>query len=88
MSPINGSKQYIDHANSSSYQNGVILVKQIAEECDYCIRVAISDLYLDNDKVWVIDSNDVLYIDDDHLSYSGALKAKDRIAGALKKLIQ
>lgn len=88
MSPINGSKQYIDHVNSARYQNGVILVKQIAEECDYCIRVAISDLYLDNNKVWVIDSNDVLYIDDDHLSYSGALKAKDRIAGALKKLIE
>lgn len=88
MSPINGSKQYIDHVNSLHYQNGVILVKQIVEECDHCIRVAISDLYLDNDKVWVIDSNDVLYIDDDHLSYSGALKAKDRIAGALKKLIQ
>ena len=86
--PISESKQYIHHVNGRRYQNGINLVKQIAEENDYCTRVTISDLYLDHDKVWVIDSSDVLYIDDDHLSYSGALKAKARIAAALIKIIQ
>ena len=88
LTPVKESKQYIHHVNSTIYKNGVSLVKQIAEECDYCTRVAISDIYFDTDKVWVIDSNDVLYIDDDHLSYSGALKAKARIAAALKTIIQ
>ena len=47
------------HVNSARYQNGINLVKQIAEENEFCTRVNISDIYLDQDKVWVIDSREL-----------------------------
>lgn len=85
LTPSNNLKQYIRNVSSIEYQKGINLVKEIAEKYDYCHTVAIADLFLTDDKVWVIDSFDVLYIDDDHLSYAGALKAKNRIISALKK---
>lgn len=84
LTPKKNSKQYSRHIDSPEYQNGINLVKQITDKYEYCQRVPIADLFLINDKVWVIDSHDVLYIDDDHLSYSGASKAKGRIAAALR----
>ena len=47
----------------------------------------MSDFYIENGKAWVIDSRDVLYIDDDHLSYFGALKAKLRISESIKNIL-
>lgn len=85
LTPTNGTKKYIRQSNSTRYSEGINLVKQITEENNYCFRIATSDLFLSNDKVWVFDSNNVLYVDDDHLSYAGALKAKGRIVTALKK---
>lgn len=85
LTPSGNSKQYIHYLNSLKYQKGIQLVKQLTDKYVFCQRVAISDLFLANGKVWVIDSKDVLYIDDDHLSYSGALKAKDRIVVALQE---
>lgn len=88
LTPSNNLKQYIRNVGSIEYQKGINLVKEIAEKYDYCHTVAISDLFLTNDKVWVIDSFDVLYIDNDHLSYAGALKGKDRIISALKEHLE
>ena len=85
LTPSNNLKQYVQHVNDSKYQEGLNLVKKISEKYDYCETIPTSDIFLNNDKVWVIDSYYSLYIDDDHLSYAGALKAKDRILSALKK---
>ena len=60
----------------------------MAEKHDYVQRIAISDLFISDNKAWVIDSFNSLYIDDDHLSYSGSLKAKDRIISALKESLK
>lgn len=78
------SKQYVQHADFLSYKKGLDLVELIANTCGFCQRVITSDLFLTNNKVLVIDSYNVLYIDDDHLSYKGALKAKDRIIRSLQ----
>jgi peptidoglycan/LPS O-acetylase OafA/YrhL len=84
LMPSNGSKQYVHILNSLEYQNSINFLKRLVKNFDYCNLVVTSDIFWANDKAWVIDSHDVLYIDDDHLSYSGALKAKDRIFAALK----
>jgi len=88
LTPQNSTKQYIRHKHSTKYQNGIELVKMMVKTYEHCHRVATSDLFLLEGKVWVIDSFDVLYIDDDHLSYAGALKAKDRIVTAINELLE
>ena len=87
IKPKDGINQYVRYSNSSTYRAGVNLVRQIEKENDFCTTVAISDIYVADDKAWVLDSKDVLYMDDDHLSYFGTLKAKNRIASALKQLL-
>jgi peptidoglycan/LPS O-acetylase OafA/YrhL len=87
LSPAYGEKQYVRHAKSVPYSEGIHLVRQIAEANSHCFLVPTSDLFLSDGKVWVLDAHDVLYIDDDHLSYSGSLKAKSRIVAALKEHI-
>jgi len=85
LTPSNNLKQYVHHINNSKYQEGLQLVKKISEKYNYCQTIPTSDLFLNNNKIWIIDSYDVLYIDDDHLSYAGALKAKKRIISALRE---
>ena len=87
VKPKDGINQYVRYSNSSTYRAGVNLVRQIEKENDFCTTVAISDIYVVDEKAWVLDSKDVLYMDDDHLSYFGTLKAKNRIASALKQLL-
>ncbi len=88
LKPIKDLKQYVRGVNSTDYIDGINLVKKIEENNSHCFRVATSDLYLSGDMACVLDSSDVLYIDDDHLSYSGASMARDRIVVTLTKLIQ
>jgi len=83
LKPTNNSKQYVRYILTPNYQNGLNIVKQLAEKYDHCQHLAISDIFLYDGKVWVIDSFNALYIDDDHLSYEGTLKAKDRIVAAI-----
>lgn len=86
--PSNNVKQYIRYLGRSEYQQGINTVKKLDEQYDYCHMIPISDIFLINNKVWVIDSYDALYIDDDHLSYKGALKGKNRIISAFKKYLK
>ena len=41
-----------------------------------------------DDEVVVRDQDEILYIDEDHLSYAGALRVKDRIKDAVSALVQ
>jgi hypothetical protein len=87
LKPANRLKQYTRATDNPKYQNGINMINYLTTRYDHCSSVAISDLFLSDDKVWVIDSYDVLYIDDDHLSYAGTLKAKQRIAAAIQAQI-
>ena len=86
MQPIGANNRYIDNAENAAYQAGKAMVRQIANNCDYCEFVPVADIYThsQNDQVWVLDGSDVLYIDDDHLSYAGATKAKDRLLQTIR----
>lgn len=83
--PSENLKQYIHNGNELNYKKGLKLVQELSEKYDYCQTIPTADIFLNNDKTWVIDSYDVLYVDDDHLSSAGALKAKNRIVSALRE---
>ena len=83
LKPAENSKQYVPFVNSKWFIKGRKLVREISEACSYCELIPITYLYLNDNKGWVLDGKDVLYIDDDHLSSAGTLKAKDRILNAI-----
>lgn len=83
LKPKEDSKQYVPFVNSKWFVKGRKLVREVADACSYCELIPITYLYLNNNKGWVLDGKDVLYIDDDHLSSAGTLKAKERILNAL-----
>ncbi len=85
--PIEGVHKYIKSEQSIKYESGRALVRDISATCKKCELVTTADIFLNRDEAWVLDSSDVLYIDDDHLSEKGASKVKQRIAFALKKYL-
>ncbi len=85
LTPAINFKQYIKQGNAEQYMVGRNFIKNISEKYNFVETIPISDIFLHDGKVLVIDSYDVLYIDDDHLSYKGSLKAKNRILKMLKK---
>lgn len=88
LEPSKGLRQYVPYLNSSLFKKGRKAVRTIVDNCKHCELIPITDIYLKNKKGWVLDEYDVLYIDEDHLSNAGALKAKDRILRALTSKAQ
>jgi hypothetical protein len=86
--PTQDSKKYIPGKNSSEYDKGLNVIRQISEKNAHCEIIPIADIFMNNNQVWVLDGSDVLYIDDDHLSHKGALKAKNRIKQILQSCLQ
>ena len=86
--PTEDTKKYIPGKNSSEYDKGLNLIQQISEKNEHCEIIPIADIFMNNNQVWVLDGSDVLYIDDDHLSHKGALKAKNRIKQILQSCLQ
>lgn len=84
-SDVNNSKQYVNYLNTAAYQQGRKVIRNIVNKCNYCELIQVADLFIKDDQGWVLDGKDVLYIDDDHLSYAGAYKARGRIKSALKR---
>lgn len=80
-------QQFIRYIESDLFTQGNKLVKELVKRYPSCISVPIADLFIDDDQVLVLENDRVLYIDDDHLSYHGALKAKDRITKSLQDLL-
>lgn len=84
LKPSAGVKEYLPLLHSPLFERGRKLVREIVKSCSYCELIPTTDLYLKDNKGWVLDEFDVLYVDDDHLSRAGTLKAKDRILNAVK----
>jgi hypothetical protein len=81
-------KKYVPKHDSLSYNNGLVLIRRISEKYAYCKFIATADIFLKENEVWVLDGPDVLYIDNDHLSYKGTLKAKNRIKQSMAYYIK
>ena len=82
---IKDRKQYVRHLNTTAYQQGRKILREISASCQYCELIPVADLFIKDDKGWVLDGEDVLYIDDDHLSFAGANKARGRMTKVLKE---
>jgi hypothetical protein len=82
--PMEETRRYLPISDSIKCQQGAEHLSQIAGLYEHCEVIRISDLFQREGEVWVLDGLDVLYTDDDHLSYRGASKAKDRIAQAIR----
>ena len=87
MFPKTNIRQYVPSIESMRFGEGVDLIDQLEVDNDFVFSLQISDIYSNNQDAWVLDSNDVLYIDEDHLSYSGSLKAKSRISRSLEAIL-
>ncbi len=71
----------VDDANSR--------IRELAEFFEFCHFVAVQDLFETEDAhVVVREGNQILYIDDDHLSQAGVQKAKDRLKQAIVALVK
>lgn len=84
----NKSSQSIRHMNSLEYNHGLKLVEQLTSDNNLCRSISVADLFIRDDQVVVLEQDKVLYIDDDHLSYAGALKVKNRIIQSLRGLLK
>jgi len=80
-------KGYLQNTNTNNYIQGINTIHNITQKYSYCKSVSVYDLFVKDNKVLVVDAGNVLYTDDDHLSYAGAQKAKDRILQAIKILL-
>jgi peptidoglycan/LPS O-acetylase OafA/YrhL len=86
LEPVYGESQYMKQLGSPKYALGQKKLKEIVSQCEACEILRVSDLYLNNDGlVQVLEGNEVLYTDDDHLSYRGALMSKDRFRAVLSR---
>lgn len=89
MIPKEGLKQFVKITNYNKYQIGKNLMRSIANKYVFCDTISVSDFFLKNSsEALVLDGFKVLYIDDNHLSYDGAMSLKDKIQDKIKKIIQ
>lgn len=89
ISPKDGLKQYVRILETNDYERGRNLLKQITAKYEFCETFFIADHYFNNktDSAIALDSFDVLYIDDDHLSEFGANQMYRRIKDTLAEKI-
>ncbi len=82
--PEAGANRYLPKPSHEKYEHGQRIIRRIAKLHPHCDVIPIADLLMSEDEVWVLDGPDVLYIDDDHMSYNGTLKAKARITQSIQ----
>lgn len=89
MIPKENLKQFVRITNYNNYLKGQNLMRSIANKYTFCDTISVSDFFLRNSsEALVLDGFKVLYIDDNHLSYDGAMILKDKIHDKIKKIIQ
>ncbi|NTW69698.1 MAG: acyltransferase family protein [Chlorobiaceae bacterium] len=81
------TRGYLRTANTNNYIKGINTIHNITRKYSYCKSIPIYDLFARDNKILVVDAGNVLYIDDDHLSYAGTQKAKSRILHTIKMLL-
>ncbi|AGA79637.1 acyltransferase family protein [Echinicola vietnamensis] len=84
----NGSKQYFNRIEKNEMVE--IANKKLNKIADKYPQVQVFDSYsifMNGNKVWITDDKDVLYFDDDHLSYQGTLRAKNDLYATIKSML-
>lgn len=76
--------QYIRVNNNESVAEKNYELRELADECPSCHLMDINSNYFNSDSALIINNDEILYYDDDHLSYQGTLIMKE----ALKEKIQ
>lgn len=83
MLPAESSEQYVDCSDPVIQRAVRRETKKLADRFDHCDFVPLADVFLNDNRVWVIDGSDVLYIDGNHLSYQGARRGKPKLEQAI-----
>ncbi len=82
------SRIYLPMLQDGSLERGRSIIREIASRYQFCSVVPITDLFLRDQSVWVVnEAGQVLYIDDDHLSSAGAKVAEDRLRQSIRDLL-
>jgi peptidoglycan/LPS O-acetylase OafA/YrhL len=85
IKPEADKQLYIRALINKSYERGLRMVREIAQKYNHCEILKVADLYAQDDKALVLDGAEVMYLDDDHLSQQGALKAQDRMRETFRR---
>jgi len=84
---VNNDRQYIPISKVDHFHQGNELVHQLASLYDNCDYLPVEGLFKYGDNAWVLGKRDILYMDDDHLSYKGSLKIKDMLLKEIKSYL-
>ncbi|MFN0199238.1 MAG: acyltransferase family protein, partial [Planctomycetaceae bacterium] len=89
LHPVGSTRQYIPAADKRVKMQVKRVVNAIIKQFPFSEAAEIASIY-ENDRgeAWVLDGSDVLYIDDDHLSEKGSLKAKGMIKDKFVKMLE
>lgn len=74
-------------ADMIAREKSVKVMSKMTEKCKACTPVATDDVFLQRDDAVVARKNEVLYIDDDHLSTAGAMLLRKRFQDVLSPLL-
>lgn len=80
IQPEPGKNQFVRPGNRRRYWDGVELMVVLDEFYKNCQFLPIQDIFRNrNADVWVLEGSSLIYVDDDHLTLEGAMKASRRI---------
>jgi peptidoglycan/LPS O-acetylase OafA/YrhL len=87
MIPKEHTNQFVRSGNKVNYELGKQIIAELAQKYQFFHTIKSADLFTqDSTMVWVLEGDQLLYIDDNHLSQAGALKAKSRIKASIEAL--
>jgi peptidoglycan/LPS O-acetylase OafA/YrhL len=82
--PVEGEQYYLPPKGSTDYERGRSLVRQLAEQYEFCAVLPTADAFLNEEgDVLALDGLNVLYIDDNHIGAEAAARLRDRITTAI-----
>jgi hypothetical protein len=85
----NGQKQLFPQADQGKTVQGQALIRELAQKYPFCHILKTYDYYAPNLKTaYISKGRDILYLDDDHLSNTGAFLIRPRFARAISSLVR
>lgn len=87
VSPQPGVEHTLPQGNVAHVDAGRRRLREIASRHPHCRILPTADLFARGDQAAVLDGSTVLYLDDDHLTSAGALRALSRITTTLADLL-
>ncbi len=88
VAPSPGVEHTLPQGNVARVEAGRSRLREIAGRHPNCRILPTADLFARGDQVAVLDGRTVLYLDDDHLTTEGTLRALPRIEAMLGELLE